>query len=154
MSFWDRLVETVGQHCLRCPDSGVLLSGGVDSSLVALAVAQSSCRHASAISIGSPNWKDDETSYARKIASQCGLTCQTIQIDAGDGLLDALVEVIWKLEEPTRFYNAIPLEIASAQNEGRLRGFFTGEGADILFGNPVHENAAWVLRLSRLPTWA
>ncbi len=154
LDIWDTLVETAGQHCLRCPDSGILLSGGVYSSLIALAVAESTCRHASAISVGSPNWSDDETEYAREIASHCGLRSQTIRIDADDKLLDALVGAIWKLEEPTRFYNAIPLEFAVTKNEGNLRAFFTGEGADMMFGSPAHEQAAWILRLNSLPGWA
>jgi asparagine synthase (glutamine-hydrolysing) len=151
---WDALVATVDRQCTRCPDSAVLLSGGVDSSLVALALAEVNGGRSSAITIGSPEWEDDETKYAKDIASHCGLGIRSIQIGADDGILDALAGVIWKLEEPTRFYNAIPLEVAAVQQEGLRRGFFTGEGADMMFGSPAHERAEWILRLNNLPKWA
>jgi asparagine synthase (glutamine-hydrolysing) len=150
---WDRLNEAIRQDNGLRSDGGVMLSGGVDSSLLALALSERDGEGLPAISIGAPGWENDETEYANDLATRCGLDPWPIHITPEDGILDALAGAIWKLEEPTRFYNAIPLEIACRRLAGRLRGLFTGEGADAILGGRSHERAHWVARLNTQPKW-
>ena len=61
-------LDTVRRHLLADVPLGVFLSGGVDSSAVAAAMARLSDRPVRAFSIGFPGTAVDETEHARRTA--------------------------------------------------------------------------------------
>jgi asparagine synthase (glutamine-hydrolysing) len=150
---WGDLNEAILRDNGLSRGAGVMLSGGVDSSLLALALAESKGGGLPAVTIGARDWKNDETIPACDVANHCGLVHRPIYIAPDSGVLDALAEAIWRLEEPTRFYNSISLSMALDILSGELRGLYTGEGADLLLGSRSSERGHWVQRLNSQPRW-
>jgi len=149
---WDTLGGTIRAQHARCPRLGVLLSSGTDSALVARQLSDVSEGSGIAVSIGATQWEEDESEEAAQIAATCNLAFFRSQITPQDDLLTALRNVIWKLEEPTRFDNAVALEATLGQLRPAVSGLLTGEYAEF-FGSGAHRPCRRIRRFASLPAW-
>jgi len=146
------LRKKVAHYVGLCPNLGILLSGGVDSALLAHLANESSSNNTVAISFGAEGWASDESKHAGELAEQLGLDFLRTFVRPEDDLLGSLQQVIRCLEEPTRFENAVALEISGRDAAERCTALMTGEGADFILGEREHVVANRLSRILRIPS--
>lgn len=130
---------------------GVLLSGGVDSSLVtAMAVRASS--QVQTFTIGFPgHGKLDETEHARMIAHHFGT--RHTELMAEDATADLLPQLARQFDEPMVDSSMIPTFLVSQLVRQHCTVALGGDGGDELFGGYAHySRLQWMQqRLGRIP---
>jgi asparagine synthase (glutamine-hydrolysing) len=127
---------------------GVFLSGGVDSSAVAAAMARISERPVKAFTIGFPSPRYDETPYARRVAEHLGCEHVTRVVD-----LQAAAEILPRLQnaydEPFADPAAVPTWYVSQLAAQQVKVVLGGDGGDEIFaGYRRHRNE------QRMQRWA
>jgi asparagine synthase (glutamine-hydrolysing) len=118
---------------------GVLLSGGIDSSLNVALMAELMDRPVETFSVGFRELqKYDELKYARMIAKQFGTNHHEIFLEER-AALDFLPEMIWHLDEPNADPVCIPMYLVSklARDSGTIV-VQVGEGSDEQFSGYQH----------------
>ena len=132
------LEDAVGRQLVADVPVGVLLSGGVDSSLVtAMAVRRSS--NVRTFSIGFPgHGSTDETEHARLIAKHFG-TVHT-ELAAEPGTADLLPLLARQYDEPLIDSSMIPTWLVSNLVREHCTVALGGDGGDELFGGYGHYN--------------
>jgi len=148
---WSNLRETVSRYVRECPGAGILLSGGVDSALLAYQLAEATEGRAPAISFGAAEWDQEESTEAQSVAQQLGMPFSRTFVRPEDDLAGALRMVIGQLEEPTRFENAVALALTYPKAVGTCTAVLTGEGGDSTLGEYDHLKARRVAQALRLP---
>jgi asparagine synthase (glutamine-hydrolysing) len=145
------LEDAVGRQLVADVPVGVLLSGGVDSSLVtAMAVRRSS--KVRTFCIGFPgHGSADETEHARLIAKHFG-TVHT-ELAAQPGTADLLPHLARQFDEPLVDSSMIPTWLVSKLVRQHCTVALGGDGGDELFGGYGHYNRLlWMdARLGELP---
>jgi len=139
MELWADRVEAGLDACFaslrrRYEDVAILLSGGVDSSLVALKAARSGFRSCVAFTA---RWPGDnpELEAAATVARHIGIEHRIIDIK--ESYIDeSFPQIVWRLEEPPRHYNSFVLAKLFAEASGRFDTLLSGHAADVLFGPP------------------
>jgi len=118
----------------RHRDIAILLSGGVDSSLLAAKAATSGFRNCVALSARWPG-ENPELEAAKSVAHHVGIEHRIIDID--DSYIEnAFPWIIWRLEEPPRHYNSFVLAKLFGAASGQFDTLLSGHAADVLFGPP------------------
>jgi asparagine synthase (glutamine-hydrolysing) len=145
------LEKHVGQYLDACPDLGVLLSGGVDSALIAHLAGKLGNYRNPSICFGATEWDSDESEDAKQMARNIGLDFVRTDTSSNDDLLGSLQRVINELEDPTRFENALALELGSQSAIGKCTALMTGEGADYILGEREHAVANRLTKFLRIP---
>jgi asparagine synthase (glutamine-hydrolysing) len=145
------LTENVGFYLRECPDLGVLLSGGVDSALIAHIAAGITGKSTIAVGFGAKSWARDESGQASEMADRLGLKFARTYVSPQDDLLGSLRNVVSILEEPTRFENALALEMTARDAADKCSALMTGEGADFILGERTHYVARQLSRVLRVP---
>jgi asparagine synthase (glutamine-hydrolysing) len=111
---------------------GVFLSGGVDSSLIALSVARQFGSPIKTITVRFPGLID-ESSYAKQVAENCG--SDHLELELIPSQLDKLfVEVVNAFDEPFADTSSIPTYCISAKAREHVKVILSGDGGDELFG--------------------
>ena len=115
-------------------DIAILLSGGVDSSLLAAKAAGSGFRTCVALTA---RWPGDnpELEAAASVARHVGIEHRIIDID------ESYIEktfpwIVWRLEEPPRHFNSFVLAKLFGAASGKFDTLLSGHAADVLFGPP------------------
>jgi asparagine synthase (glutamine-hydrolysing) len=128
----DRLRDSVRAHLLADVPVGVLLSGGVDSSMLTALAAQESGDRVSTFSIGFEERAFDERELARLVAKRYGTDHHELVVrpDAAE-LLPLLADVY---DEPFADSSAIPTYLVSKLAREHVKVALSGEGGDELFG--------------------
>jgi asparagine synthase (glutamine-hydrolysing) len=121
------------------PRVGILLSGGVDSSLLA-ALARLTRpdvpTFSSSFAFADPD--DAESSYATSMARHLGVAHEVHHVTP-ERYLAGWVESIDAAEEPVYHLQSVLLHCLFRDREASAHGaILTGEGADSLFGNVAH----------------
>jgi asparagine synthase (glutamine-hydrolysing) len=150
--FWSGLCAAVARH-RRCDvPLGVFLSGGVDSSSVAAALAESEpARQIRTFSIGFDDPSFDESAHARAVARHLGTTHHE-RIFRAETVWELLPEVATWLDEPFGDASILPTHLLSRFARSEVKVVLGGDGADeLLAGYPTFtaERAAGLFR--RLP---
>jgi asparagine synthase (glutamine-hydrolysing) len=127
-----RLRDSVRAHLIADVPVGVLLSGGVDSSVLAALAAQESSEPVHSFSIGFEERSFDELEDARAVAQQYGTRHEELVLrpDATH-LLPALAEAF---DEPFADSSALPTYLVSELAASQVKVALSGEGGDELFG--------------------
>lgn len=145
------LFDSVRRQLVADVPVGVLLSGGVDSSLVT-AMAARAVPHVKTFTIGlRGHSKYDEGDYARLIARHFG-TDHT-ELEAGDTTPDILNLLARQYDEPICDSSMIPTFLVSRLIRQHCTVAVGGDGADELFGGYRHHKRLQVLqsRLGSIP---
>jgi asparagine synthase (glutamine-hydrolysing) len=139
LDFWADQVDTALDACLarlrdQCRDVAILLSGGVDSSLVALKAVRSGFRNCIALTA---RWPGDnpELEAAQAVAKHVGIEHWIVDID-DDYVERSLPWITWRLEEPPRHYNSFVLAKLLGDASQKFDTVLSGHAADVLFGPP------------------
>ncbi|HMG35924.1 MAG TPA: asparagine synthase (glutamine-hydrolyzing) [Blastocatellia bacterium] len=143
------LSEVVAQHLIADVPVGLLLSGGLDSSVVAAIAA----RHAriTTISMGFADSEVDERPYARLVAEHIGSEHREVTIQPHE-VSEGLEEVAWYFDDLFGDWGTVSTRLLYRKcRELGIKVVLVGEGSDELFGGyPVFETA---LRLQGPMIW-
>lgn len=144
----ERLKHAVRTRIAGEVETSVMLSGGVDSSLV-LAMAAEGGARLRAFTAAYVNDPLNEREPAAEIASRFGLGHEVIEIEEDKAMAGTLA-LMAGMDEPVADWACIPLDyIASAVHAAGIKVALVGEGADELFcgyeawGGFVHEQGVW-----------
>jgi asparagine synthase (glutamine-hydrolysing) len=114
---------------------GVLLSGGVDSSLVVALLAEAGQKDLMTFSIGfeaANNEKGDEFIYSDMVAERYGTRHHQLFIESSR-LMDALPGTIRAMSEPMVSYDNVGFYLLSQEVSKHIKVVQSGQGADEVF---------------------
>jgi asparagine synthase (glutamine-hydrolysing) len=127
-----RLRDSVRAHLIADVPVGVLLSGGVDSSVLAALAAQESSEPVHTFSIGFEERSFDELGDAREVAQRYGTRHEELVLRPDAALLlPALADAF---DEPFADSSALPTYLVSELASRHVKVALSGEGGDELFG--------------------
>ncbi len=149
----DAVRKNVGHYLDACPELAVMLSGGVDSALLAHLATELSDAQTRAVSFGAESWSSDESGDAARLAETLGMGFSRTFVAPDDDLLGSLRQVIHVLEEPTRFENAMALQMTTRDAADQCTALMTGEGADFILGEREHKVAGRIEKILKLPAF-
>jgi asparagine synthase (glutamine-hydrolysing) len=127
-----RLRDSVRAHLLADVPVGVLLSGGVDSAVLAALAAQETPEAVHTFTIGFEERSFDERADARLVAERYGTNHHELLVRPDPTmLLPALAEAF---DEPFADSSALPTYLVSQLAAEHVKVALSGEGGDELFG--------------------
>jgi asparagine synthase (glutamine-hydrolysing) len=127
-----RLRDSVRAHLVADVPVGVLLSGGVDSGVLAALAAQESSDAVRTFSIGFEEASYDELDGARAVAERYGTVHRELVVRPDAALLlPALADAF---DEPFADSSALPTYLVSQLAAEDVKVALSGEGGDELFG--------------------
>ncbi len=126
--------QAVKRQLLSDVEVGVLLSGGVDSALVAALAGQNSSYRMKAFTVGFTDDDDaDETVAARETAGLLGMEFFETRIGYND-FLDNIRRCTEIVEEPLATTSMIPMHSLAQLAAGSVKVVLSGQGADEALG--------------------
>jgi asparagine synthase (glutamine-hydrolysing) len=141
-----RVLASVKNHMLSDVPVGAFLSGGVDSSAVAAAMARSSGPTFKAFTIGFPGSPRDETAAASGIARHLGVEHVVLPLEPRTAA-EVLPAVQAAFDEPTAATSAVPLWYLSRSAAEHVKVVLCGEGGDEVFLG--YNRQRWAERMAR-----
>jgi asparagine synthase (glutamine-hydrolysing) len=127
-----RLRDSVRAHLLADVQVGVLLSGGVDSAVLAALAAQETLEPVHTFTIGFAERSFDERDDARRVTERYGTDHHELLLRPEPALLlPALADAF---DEPFADSSALPTYLVSELAAGHVKVALSGEGGDELFG--------------------
>jgi asparagine synthase (glutamine-hydrolysing) len=153
----DRVRETVAaavrQRLAADVPLGVLLSGGIDSSIVVALTARESSERVRTYTVGFPDARYDERTYARAVAERYGAVHEELLVDTDP--TDSVERLVGALGEPLGDEAALPTYLICEQARRHVTVALTGDGGDESFAGyeryAAHRLAA---RAGRVPALA
>jgi asparagine synthase (glutamine-hydrolysing) len=145
------LADSVRRQLVADVPVGVLLSGGVDSSLVTAMAARASSR-VKTFTVGlKGHEKYDEAGFARLIANHFGT--EHIELQAGDTTPDILNLLARQYDEPLTDSSMIPTFLVSQLVRQHCTVALGGDGADEMFGGYEQHKRILLLKskVGRIP---
>lgn len=128
------LRRSVREHMISDVPVGVLLSGGVDSSVVLSCAVQETSKRINTFTIGFGGEEfDDERPFAKLVAERFGTDHHEITISPRD-FREFLPSYVRHMEEPVCEAPAIALHFVSKLARERVKVVLSGEGGDEAFG--------------------
>ncbi len=132
MRYGALLTRAVERQLMSDVEIGVLLSGGVDSALVAALAQKNSPRPMKAFTVGftGPDAEDaDEIDDARRTAEALGLEHHTVRIGFAD-FIESLQDCVRVVEEPLATTSIVPMRFLSRLAAQHVKVVLSGQGAD------------------------
>jgi len=146
-----RLEAAVRRQLVADVPVGILLSGGVDSSLVTAMAARVSPRPVKTFTISFPGHAaHDEAPFARIVAQHFG-TDHT-ELPAEPATLELIPMLARQYDEPIADHSMVPTYLVSRLVRRHATVALGGDGGDELFGGYHHYQ--WLLREERLRSYA
>ena len=143
------LRESVRHHTISDVPVGCYLSGGIDSTLMAIYMAENSTRPIDTFSIGFTNDNNSDLPYAKWAAQVLG-TNHHLEILQPD-TLNVLDELVPIFGEPYGESVIIPYYYLAKMTARSVKVTLTGDGGDEIFcGYPTY--AEWSRRLNNVPS--
>lgn len=142
------LEESVQKRLISDVPLGCFLSGGIDSSVIAVLAA----RHTTHLKTFSIGYKEealfDETHYAQLVAKR-HKTDHTVFLLSNDDLFGNLYQVLDYLDEPFADSSALAVHILSMHTRKHVTVALSGDGADELFAGYNKHAAEFKMRNNR-----
>lgn len=111
---------------------GVLLSGGLDSSLVVAAAARQLSQPVKTFTISLPGTRYDEAPYAKRVADYYATDHHVLEVSKPS--IDILDELVGFVDEPLADSSLIPAFMVSKLTRKHVTVALGGDGGDELFG--------------------
>jgi asparagine synthase (glutamine-hydrolysing) len=125
--------ESVRTRMVADVPVGVFLSGGVDSTLVAVVAAQETSQRLKTFTVGYDVGSVDETAQARRVAERLDSEHHEVTLTRSD-VAERAPELLAALDQPLGDRAVVPLHALSEFARPRVTVALGGEGADELFG--------------------
>ncbi len=148
---FDRLLaDSVRMRLIADVPVGVMLSGGIDSSLVTAMAARASSRRVKTFTITFPGHAAfDESPYARAVAEHFGT--EHVELAGEAATVDLLPELARQYDEPIADSSMVPTYLVSRLIRREATVALGGDGGDELFGGYPHHS--WVQQQARMGGW-
>jgi len=141
--FRELLEESVRLRLMSDVPLGMFLSGGIDSSAIAVLMARMIDRPLQTFSVAFKDRAFNELEYARLVARAIHADAHEIVIDDRD-FFGALPKLVWHEDEPIAHPSSIPLYFVSALARSHVKVVLTGEGSDeLLAGYGKYPRVTW-----------
>jgi asparagine synthase (glutamine-hydrolysing) len=129
----NQLIKSFNLRMISDVEVGILLSGGIDSSLIAALLQKDSTNKINSYTIGFENKEFDESDFAAKIASYIGTNHETYFCTSSEvkHIIPLLPEIY---DEPFGDTSSIPTILISKFTSQSVKVVLSGDGADELFG--------------------
>lgn len=142
------LARSVKSRLVADVEVGVLLSGGVDSSIVATLAQGASERRIKTFSAGFEGFID-ELPHAAEVARAAGTDHHEAQIKTD--LVEAFTEASAYFDEPFADSSNVPMQLISRVARNEVKVVLSGDGGDELFlGYPHYRKHQHLPRVARL----
>ncbi|MBM0256052.1 N-acetylglutaminylglutamine amidotransferase [Micromonospora sp. 4G55] len=153
----DALRTAVRRRLVADVPVGVLLSGGLDSSMIVALLAEAGQHHLQTFSIGFDSRGGevgDEFHYSDLVAATFGTDHQCIQL-GDDDLVPAVRRTIEAMTEPMGSHDVVAFHLLSEQVARQVKVAQSGQGADEVFaGYAYHQPLTRVSRDGAAETFA
>lgn len=118
------------------PRIAVLLSGGVDSSLLLAKAREFDFEKLIAITCEFKGAENPELKRAQSVSRQLGVDLEIVTID-DDYIISSIPKIVYLLESPNAYFNCIARLKMMESLQGRVDAIVIGEGADGMFSMEV-----------------
>ena len=144
------LEDAVKKQLVADVPIGILLSGGMDSSLVTAMAARGATKPLKTFTISFPGHEGfDEGPYARLVARHFGT--EHVELAAEPATVDLLPTLAKQYDEPIADSAIVPTYLISRMIRQHATVALSGDGGDELFGGYPHYN--WILREESLKSF-
>jgi asparagine synthase (glutamine-hydrolysing) len=126
------IVEATRARLVADVPLGAFLSGGVDSSIVVAAMAETSAAPVRTFSIGFPEADFDETRFARLVADRFATRHEALIVRPN--AVEILPSLAWHYDQPFADSSALPTFYVSQLTRPHGTVALTGDGGDEFFG--------------------
>jgi asparagine synthase (glutamine-hydrolysing) len=146
------LRRSVREHMISDVPLGLMLSGGVDSSLIGALMAEASPEPIKTFSVGFAGLADsNELADARRVATRLGSDHHELLVELRDDPA-ALEDMLWHIEEPIADLSSLGFQLISQLARREVTVALSGQGADELFGGyRKHQIARGADLIARVP---
>lgn len=130
----DRMIDAVRSHLIADVPVGLQLSGGIDSSLVAVLAAELVPQerfHTFSIGLADDAW--NEFPYSRRVAERIGSTHHEL-VFTPEEFRRELATATYHLDEPVNHSHSVPMMLLAREAAKSVKVLLSGEGADEVFG--------------------
>jgi asparagine synthase (glutamine-hydrolysing) len=138
------LKESVRMRMVADVPIGLMLSGGLDSSLVTAFAAEATSKPVKTFTVAFPGHTVDESRHARLVARHFGT--EHHQLVAESTSMDLLPYLAERSGEPIADYSMIPMYQLSKVTRQHVTVALGGDGGDELFGGYPHYNWLQVIQ--------
>lgn len=147
----DKLLEqSIKYRLVSNVDIGLLLSGGIDSSLLACYMHELAGKKVKAFNVGFAEQSIDESAYAKQVAS--ALDLELVSLNLEDISIDNFSKSIFHADQPLGDSAIIPTYLIAKSIGEHVKVVLSGEGADELFhGYDHYEYEKYYYGLGKLP---
>ena len=128
-----KIRESVKSRSISDVPLGTFLSGGVDSSIISLCLAEQSSQKIETFSIGFEKKGFDESEKSRTVAGILGSQHHEFIISEND-IKNDLHQIILNFDEPFADSSALPTYLVSNRVARNVKVALTGDGGDEVFG--------------------
>ena len=130
LKYENKVSEAVKRQLMSDVEVGILLSGGVDSAIVAALAQKNSLKKLKAFTIGFEGiYDEDEIENAKETADILGLEHYSVKMNFDD-FLTTFKETVRIVEEPLATTSLIPMYFLSKLASEHVKVVLTGQGAD------------------------
>lgn len=129
----DLVYKSVKSRSIADVGLGTFLSGGVDSSIISLCLAQTTDKKIDTFSIGFKKAAYDESDKSRVVAKMVNSNHHEFIIDEND-LKHNIHEILLNFDEPFSDSAALPTHLLSKKTSQHVKVALTGDGGDEVFG--------------------
>lgn len=128
----DLLTQSILSRTISDVPIGVMLSGGVDSSIITAILCRNSTNRIKTFTVGFNNYPLDDVKAAREVSNLYQTDHTELILDYN--VSDFLLELIWQYGEPFADSSAIPTYLVSQAAKEHITVMLTGDGGDEAFG--------------------
>jgi asparagine synthase (glutamine-hydrolysing) len=146
-TYRELLEACVSNHLMSDVPLGVFLSGGLDSSAVAVLTTKIRREPIETFSVGYGEEAFSELPYARQVAQHIGSRHHEVRLNRQE-FFAALPALIWHEDEPIVWPSSVSLYFVAKLARERVKVVLTGEGSDETLGG--YMRYAWTLANSRM----
>lgn len=130
---YDKVLNSVESRSIADVSLGTFLSGGVDSSIVSLCLAEASTEKVETFSIGFEKKTYDETDKSKIVAKLIGSNHHEFIVKESD-FKSGVDEILLNFDEPFADSSALPTYLVSKHASNYVKVALTGDGGDEVFG--------------------
>lgn len=147
----DSLIEkSIKYRLVANVDIGLLLSGGIDSSLLACYMQELAGKKVKAFNVSFTDQSIDESAFAQKVAASLDLELITLRLE--DLTVENFSKSIYHADQPLGDSAIIPTCLISKSIGQHVKVVLSGEGADELFhGYDHYEYEKYFYLLGKIP---